>query len=181
MGLLQSHDRHRRGDGKAALIGTGVGGRLAGIGRRSRPHGEIELIDHVHVSRTHGVAQDFRGALAASKGNYRRQVSLIEAESWAEALADLSQAALHSAEPWWRRRANLLVEGIRLPRAEGTRIRIGAGCLFEVITECNPCHRMEEVAPGLKAALTPGWRGGFLLRVLEDGEIAIGNEVRIEP
>jgi len=33
--------------------------------------------------------------------------------------------------------------------------------------------------PGLRAALTPDWRGGFLGRVTRDGEIAVGDEIRI--
>jgi len=156
-----------------------MSGRLAGIARRGRSRGPIERVAHLHVSRAEGLAQDFRGALAAQKGKTRRQVSLMEAESWAAALADLGSDP-HRGPPWWERRANLLVEGIRLPREEGIRIRIGAACLLEVTTECDPCHRMEEVVPGLKAALTPDWRGGFLARVLEDGDIAIGDEVRIE-
>jgi MOSC domain-containing protein YiiM len=121
------------------------------------------------------VTGDFRGALAASKGNTKHQVSVMEAESWAAAMGDLGRD-----EPWWKRRANLLVKGIRLPREGGTRIRIGTRCLLEVTVGCDPCHRMEEVAPGLFAALKPDWRGGFLARVLEDGDITLGDEVRIE-
>jgi len=30
------------------------------------------------------------------------------------------------------------------------------------------------------AALAPDWRGGVLGRVISDGEIAVGDEVRIE-
>ena len=163
-----------------------MAGRLAGIARRDRPRGDIERVAHARVSRAEGVARDFRGALAAKKSNYRRQVSLMEAEAWAAALKDLPRADLHGDGPllddkaWWRRRANLLVEGLRLPRAEGTRIRIGAQCLLQVTTECDPCPRMEEVAPGLEAALTPDWRGGFMAKVLEDGDIAVGDSVRIE-
>jgi len=49
-----------------------------------------------------------------------------------------------------------------------------------VTCECDPCSRMEELAPGLKAALMPDWRGGVLGRVISDGDIVIGDEVRIE-
>ncbi len=150
-------------------------GRLGGIARRHRPRGLMETISHVKVSRAEGVQGDFRGALAGLKGKTKRQVSLIEAESWAAAMTELG-----SSKPWWMRRANLLVEGLRLPREAGTRIRIGAHCLLEVTVECDPCHRMEEIVPGLYAALMPDWRGGFLARVLEDGNITVGDEVRIE-
>ena len=38
---------------------------------------------------------------------------------------------------------------------------------------------MDALHEGLRAALTPDWRGGFLGRVIEDGEIAVGDEIRI--
>jgi len=31
----------------------------------------------------------------------------------------------------------------------------------------------------LRATMTPDWRGGFLGRVIEDGEIAVGDPIRI--
>ena len=109
----------------------------------------------------------------------RRQVSLIEAESWEAALHDLGRAG-DADLPWWIRRANLLTQGIRLPREAGAIIAIGASLRIEVTCECDPCSRMDEILPGLKIALLPDWRGGVLGRVLCDGEIAIGDEVRIE-
>ncbi|WP_347303854.1 MOSC domain-containing protein [Croceibacterium sp. TMG7-5b_MA50] len=130
----------------------------------------------MHVSRATGIAGDFRGGLAAQKNVFKRQVSLIEAESWAAALHDLGDVE----HQWWHRRANLLLKGIRLPRQERIVLRIGASCRLRVTMECDPCSRMEEIAPGLKAALTPDWRGGFLAEVLDDGDIAVGDEVRIE-
>lgn len=148
-------------------------GHLAGIARHDRPHGEIETVDAVSVSREGGVAGDHRGAL--KPGQNRRQISLIEAESWQAATAGLGADI-----EWWHRRANLLVSGLRLPRQEGAKIRIGETLLIAVTMECDPCSRMEDVHPGLKAALAPDWRGGILGQVLEGGDIAIGDEVRIE-
>lgn len=151
-------------------------GRLGGIATRTRSRGEIHhRIDHVHVSRAAGVAGDFRGALATQKNSFKRQVSLIEVESWTATLADLRLDL-----PWWVRRNNLLLQGIRLPRQEKFTVAIGSECRLLVTMECDPCSRMEEIAPGLKAALLPDWRGGFLAEVVRDGDIAIGDEVRIE-
>jgi len=39
---------------------------------------------------------------------------------------------------------------------------------------------MEEIHPGLKAALLPDWRGGVLGRVLAEGTIKVGDTIRIE-
>jgi MOSC domain-containing protein YiiM len=150
---------------------TGV---LKGIARHDRPRGPMETVPRVQVTRELGLQGDFRGALRPGKKNWR-QVSLIEEESWAEAMA-----LLGANVPWQERRANLLVSGLKLPRRTGAVIAIGPSLRIETTGECDPCSRMEEVAPGLKAALMPFWRGGVLAKVLDDGEIAVGDEIRIE-
>ena len=152
-------------------------GRLGGIARHDRPRGPIETLGRVAVNRTEGVHGDFRGAVKPGKKG-KRQISLIEADSWAEAMADLGLTG-EDVLPWHVRRANLLVEGLRLPREVGKVIAIGDSVRIEVTGECDPCSRMEEIAPGLKAALIPDWRGGVLGRVIEEGEIAVGDEIRI--
>lgn len=136
------------------------------------------MLQKVAVNRTEGVHGDFRGAARPDKPP-RRQISLIEAESWAAAMAELGREG-ENAIPWFERRANLLIEGLRLPRTLGVVIAIGATLRIETTRECDPCSRMEEIAPGLKAVLTSDWRGGVLGRVITDGEIAVGDEIRIE-
>lgn len=153
-------------------------GRLGGIARHDRPRGPIETLHHVSVTRETGVHGDLRGVIRPGKSG-RRQISLIEAESWQSALADL-RLSDDQMLPWHVRRANLLVEGIRLPREAGRIIAIGKTLRIEVTCECDPCSRMDEILPGLKAALLPDWRGGVLGRVLADGDIAVGDDVRIE-
>lgn len=155
-----------------------MNGRLGGIARHDKSRGPIETLDHVAVTRAHGVHGDRRGTIRAGKSG-RRQVSLIEAESWAAAMAELELPA-EKVLAWHVRRANLLVEGVRLPREAGKVIAIGNGLRIEVTCECDPCFRMDEILPGLKHVLLPDWRGGVLGCVLSDGEIAIGDEVRIE-
>ncbi len=149
-------------------------GLLQGIARHDRPRGPIETVSRVRVTEGEGVHGDLRGALRPGKSG-KRQITLMEAESWAAALADLKIDL-----PWHVRRANLLVSGLRLPREPGAIIRIGATLRIRVNCECDPCSRMDEIAPGLKAALLPDWRGGVCGKVISDGDIAIGDEVRIE-
>jgi MOSC domain-containing protein YiiM len=100
---------------------------------------------------------------------------LIERSDWEAAMADLDREI-----PWQERRANLLVDGLDLPQSPGALLRIGADVLVTVTGECDPCSRMETIAPGLKGALTPDWRGGVTAKVLSGGEIAVGDEIRIE-
>ena len=149
-------------------------GRLAGIARHDRPKGPMETVEQVAVTAAEGVHGDYRGALAATKPGRKRQVSLIEAHGIAAAFAE-SGASL----AWADCRRNLLVEGLRSPREPDTHVAIGDHLVIEITDECDPCERMDALHAGLRAALTPDWRGGFLGRVVEDGEIAVGDEVRI--
>jgi len=155
-----------------------MAGQLSGIARHDRPRGPIETLDRVFVTASKGVQGDHRGAARPGKAP-RRQVSLIEGESWDAAMAELGLGG-DAALPWHVRRANLLTRDVRLPREAGKIIAIGQSLRIEVTTECDPCSRMEEIREGLRAALAPDWRGGVLGRVVTDGEIALGDEVRIE-
>lgn len=138
----------------------------------------MEELPSVAVTAAAGVQGDFRGVVRQGKPP-RRQVSLIEAESWGAAMAELGLSEA-GALPWHSRRANLCISGLRLPRRAGAVIAIGRTCRIEITMECDPCSRMDEIKPGLMAALAPDWRGGVLGRVLDDGKIAVGDEVRIE-
>ena len=151
-----------------------MSGKLAGIARHHEPKGPMETVSHVRVTAFDGVQEDFRGGLASTKPGRERQVSLIERAGW-----DAAATEAHCPLDWWNARRNLLVDGLRLPREPGARVRIGATLVLEITDECNPCERMEALQPGLRAALTPDWRGGFLARVIEDGEIAVGDEIRV--
>lgn len=145
-------------------------GRLIGIARKDRPRGIMEVIDHATVGTETGIGGDYRGAMRPGRPN-KRQVTIMAIEDWNAALAELGQVI-----DWERRRANLLVEGIDLPREPGTRLRIGAA-LVEITGECDPCRRMDEVADGLQIALTPNWRGGRTAQVIEGGAIVLGDSI----
>jgi len=148
-------------------------GRLIGIARKDRSHGTMETLDHVAVGVATGVHGDYRGAIHPGKPD-RRQITVMAAEDWTAALAELGRPV-----PWEQRRANLLVEGIALPRETGMRLRIGL-VVIEITGECYPCRRMDAVAEGLQLALRPGWRGGRVGRVIAGGRIALGDNVEVE-
>jgi len=72
---------------------------------------------------------------------------------------------------------NLTVEGADVQAwPVGQRVRAG-GALFEITMECEPCHLMEQIRPGLQAELVG--RRGMLARVLETGDVAVGDELRL--
>lgn len=126
----------------------------------------MEELGEAVVTPEHGVEGDFRGRPG------RRQLVLLAAEDWAEALAELGGAP----SPWTVRRANLLVEGITLSRGPAARLRIGE-VLVELTGECDPCEVMDRQRPGLRAALEPDWRGGRTARVIEGGRLRVGDPV----
>jgi MOSC domain-containing protein YiiM len=58
----------------------------------------------------------------------------------------------------------------------GQRLRAG-GAVFEITMVCDPCHRMDELRPGLRAELDG--KRGMLARVVEGGEVAVGDELQL--
>src|ERR687887_202102 len=74
-------------------------------------------------------------------------------------------------------RENLTVEGTDVQRWPiGQRVRVG-GATFEITMVCDPCHRMDELRDGLRARLQG--KRGMLARVVESGEIAVGDEITL--
>ncbi len=149
-------------------------GRLAGIARHGAPKAPMQTVDHVTVTVAEGVHGDFRSGHASTKPSRRRQVSLIEADGVAGAFAD-SGALLD----WSDCRRNLLIAGVRIPREPGARLAIGESLVLEITDRCDPCERMDALHAGLRAALEPDWRCGFLARVIEGGNIAVGDAVEV--
>jgi MOSC domain-containing protein YiiM len=105
-----------------------------------------------------------------------RRITVLAREAWEAALAELDVPP--SGLRWTLRRANLLVEGTALPRARGGLVRIGP-VVLEVTYPTQPCQRMEEAYPGLLKALHPDWRGGITCRVVEGGQVRLGDEVEV--
>jgi MOSC domain-containing protein YiiM len=143
-------------------------GILAGIARREKKRAPMELQESAVISASGGVADDFRGKPG------KRQVTLLSARDWAEACAELGTDV-----PWTARRSNLLIADMDLPKEAGRIVCIGDVRLRTTI-EIDPCSRMDEAAPGLKAALQSNWRGGVGCEVLHGGHVSVGDEVRLE-
>lgn len=126
----------------------------------------MEALQEALVTPQRGVEGDFRGRPG------KRQVTVMSRESWARACAELGADL-----PWMTRRANLLVSGIEFgPAAVGSTLQLG-DLVLQITCETDPCERMDQALPGLRAALDPDWRGGVCCRVLAGGEIVIGQRV----
>jgi MOSC domain-containing protein YiiM len=150
-------------------------GRLIGIAWRPARFAPMQTVDSVDISLEAGVAGDHKGAKFK-----RRAVTILAREDWEAALAQLAAEGAPDALglDWTVRRANLLVEGVRLPRAIGATLRVGP-VLLEVTYPTTPCARMEAARAGLRKALYPEWRGGVTCKVLEGGRVSVGDEVAV--
>ena len=136
-------------------------GRLIGIARRSAPRAPMETLEAGTVSIERGLEGDHKGPKFPT-----RAITILAREDWEAAVADLTDLAGPVRLAWTVRRANLLVEGLRLPRSRGSILRVGAVELM-VTAETSPCRRMEEAHRGLLKALSPDWRGGVTCRVID--------------
>ena len=74
-------------------------------------------------------------------------------------------------------RENLTVDGADVQTwPVGQQVRVG-DAVFEITMVCDPCHRMDELRDGLRAELEG--KRGMLARVVEGGEVAIGDEIQL--
>ena len=103
----------------------------------------------------------------------RRQVSLLDEAAWGVACAELD-AELE----WTTRRSNVLVSNLDLQALVGRKIQLGSA-VVEVIGEVVPCHVMDAAKQGLKAVLKPQWRGGVYGRVIDSGQVHVGDKITI--
>jgi len=143
-------------------------GRIEALWIKRARRGPMDAAETLHLVAGEGVAG---GADRSST----RQVTLIEREVFDRVSTELGVAVDPAV-----RRANVLVSGISLKERRNERIRLGS-CVIELVGETRPCERMDEAVPGLRAALSDGWGGGAYGRVVEGGEIHVGDDVRLEP
>jgi len=142
-------------------------GRLLGIARRGAQRASMEEINTAVVSIETGLSGDYRGRHTG------RQVTVLIIQDWQAACDELGAEL-----PWTTRRANLLLDDIALPKSSGGLLKVG-GCLLKITGETDPCERMDEQHIGLRAALTPAWRGGRTCNVVKAGEIRVGDSAQV--
>lgn len=104
-------------------------------------------------------------------GSGKRGVTLIQAEHLPVIAALAGHAAIEAATL----RRNLVVAGIPLLALKGRRFRIGE-VLLEGTEPCDPCSRME-AALGAGGFNAMRGMGGLCARILEGGELQIGDAV----
>ena len=149
------------------LAGPMRPGRLQWIGLR--PARRAPVLDPASATLIagHGLEGDHHDSTRSGP----RQVTLIASEDLAATAAFLGLREISPAQL----RRNLVVSGINLLALKDRRFRVGAA-LLEGSGECAPCSRMEEaLGPGGNNAVRG--HGGITARVIEGGDIAIGDVV----
>ncbi len=141
-----------------------ITGRVEVIWIKRAHRGPMDSVQEATLVADKGVA----GSVDRSR---RRQVTLLESEAWTACTTELGV----DKDPAGRR-ANILLSGVRLARTRGRVLVIGDAQLT-IGGELTPCERMDEVAPGLREALLPDWRGGVFAQVLTGGVIRVGDSV----
>jgi MOSC domain-containing protein YiiM len=142
-------------------------GRLEAIWVKRAHRGRMDEVTEATLVTGKGLAGD----VTTSR---RRQVTVIEREVWDAMMKELGADASPAG-----RRANLMVSGVKLVETRGQILTIG-GLRLSVGGELTPCERMDEYLPGLRAAMTPDWRGGIFAQVLDDGVITVGDAVELQ-
>lgn len=144
-------------------------GRLEWIGLRPGYRMALREVDHAVVRAGQGLVGDHA---TARRGAGRRNVTIVHAEQLREVAVRIGR----DVRPDQLRR-NLVVSGIELDALQDARFYIGA-VLLEWTGTCHPCSRMNETlgAGGYDAVRG---RGGITARALTDGEIRVGDRVRV--
>ena len=148
----------------SSLPQTGV---VEWIGLRPARGEPVKLVTAVEAREGKGLAGDRFAGSASSK----RQVTLIQAEHL-EVIARL--LGRDCIDPALLRR-NIVVKGINVAALNGARFSIGAAVL-EGSGACHPCSQMEK-ALGAGGYNAMRGHGGITARVIEGGEIRIGDSV----
>jgi MOSC domain-containing protein YiiM len=141
-----------------------ITGRVEAIWIKRAHRGPMDSVDEAMLVADQGVA----GSVDRSR---RRQVTLLESEAWAECMTELGV----DKDPAGRR-ANILLGGVSLGHTRG-RVLIVGNARLTIGGELTPCERMDDVTPGLQAALRPDWRGGVFAQVVTGAVIRVGDTV----
>jgi MOSC domain-containing protein YiiM len=154
-----------------------VRGRIASFHLHPAAGGApLESADVIELEAERGIRGDQRyfGRKSRSTGGpSKRQVTVIEREVLQRHADALS---LDGIAPGIAR-SNIETEGIDLSTSIGRRLRVGTAVL-EVVEPREPCEKMEAIAPGLRALMTPPCQG-IIARVIESGTARVGDAVEL--
>lgn len=150
-------------------------GRLLGIFVAAKAAAPAQSVERVRAVAGRGLESD---RYAAGTGTFsdrpgKRDVTLIESEAL-EAYERENDRKLSAAEA----RRNLLTQGVRLNDLVGREFQVGPVWL-RGLRLCEPCTHLARLT---HPETLPGCvhRGGLTAEVLNDAELKVGDEIRLE-
>lgn len=145
-------------------------GRVEWIGARPEHGAPMLVLERAAVLAGRGLELD----RVSRRGGGKRQVTLIQAEH----LDVIARLVGRDApiDPALLRR-NLVISGVNLVALKSMRFAIGEHVVLEGTGPCEPCAKMD-AALGAGGFHAMRGHGGITARVIEGGEICIGDEVR---
>lgn len=147
-------------------------GTVNWIGLRPIRREPLQSVESTRAVAGYGLEGDHR---MKKKPDSSRQVTLISREF----IDQIEHFTGHkNIEPGTLRR-NILVSDINLNALQRQRFRVG-DALLEATELCDPCARMDEaLGEGTVAAMIG--HGGLCAKIIESGDIAVGDKVQIVP
>ena len=126
-------------------------------------------LENVKISIEKGLKGDhYKGS------SRKRQVTLIQAEHL-KAMASL--LGIDRIDPLLTRR-NIVVSGVNLLAFKDMQFQIGEDVILEMTGACHPCSQMEtNFGEGGYNAMRG--HGGITAKVIQGGEIRIGDKIRL--
>jgi MOSC domain-containing protein YiiM len=161
---------------KIQLPAAGTKGTVASLHIHPRVSGEpLSEVPEFNLVEEKGITEDKRyfGRLNYGKPA-KRQVTLIERE-----VIDRHAAALGADFDPGQVRSNIETTGIDLISLLGQEVQIGEATLLFVEPR-TPCHKMDELAPGLRE-LMENSRQGIFAGVLKSGRVRPGDTIQPAP
>ena len=138
------------------------------------------VITNLHIARVKGTLSDpvqeatalsglgLEGDRSAYEGSLR-QVLFMDTET-------LDEFGLAPGQV----KENITVTGLDLSKTgEGQVFFIGDNVTMEIVGECEACAKMNGLQPGLRDKIDG--RRGMLAKVIDGGNIKVGDPVRVEP
>ena len=141
-------------------------GKVVGIAVRTEKLGPMRELERAAATLGGGITDDI--AVKPHRG-----ITLISREQWSDTMQELSADL-----PWHTRRANVLVEGLRLADLVGVTVRLG-GVELHIHGETKPCGLMDTYYDGLQAALAPDMRAGVHGQVIHAGSFVLGDTITV--
>lgn len=141
-------------------------GRVVSVNISEKKGIRKKAVASVDILVDHGIKDD------AHAGNWHRQISLLARES----IEKMIQLGLAVGPGDFAE--NVTTDGIDLPSLPiGTRISIGESAVAEVTQIGKECHARCAIFHQAGDCVMP--REGIFVRVLHDGSIAAGDEIRV--